>query len=343
MINKINNKVYVIAEAGINHNGKIDIAIEMIIAAKKMGADCIKFQAFQIDKLTSNNAISADYQKKETGKNKQKDFLKKLQLTKEEFKILYEKCKKIKIDFLCTAFDEDFLFYLTSLGMKEVKIPSGEITNFPYLKFIAKLSLPVIISTGMSNLYEVQSAIKFLLNKNSNLDITLMHCTSLYPAPHKTLNLLAINTLLEEFNMKLGYSDHSNGNTASIAAIGMGVRLIEKHFTINKNFSGPDQKASADIEEFSNLIKEIRILEDALGSGIKVPHKLELNTARVARRSWHTKRDIKINSKLTKNDLILLRPGNQILGNKNIVGYKIKQSIKKGKIIKKEWLEGYEI
>ena len=339
----INNKVYVIAEAGINHNGEIDTAIEMVMAAKKMGADCIKFQAFQIDRLISDDAASADYQKRETGKNKQKGFLKKLQLTKEQFKILYEKCKKIKIDFLCTAFDVDFLSYLTSLGMKEVKIPSGEITNFPYLKFIAKLSLPVIISTGMSNLSEVQAAIKFLLNKNSKLDITLLHCTSLYPAPHKTLNLLAINTLLKEFKMKIGYSDHSNGNTASIAAIAMGARVIEKHFTINKNFSGPDQKASADIEEFSILIKEIRILEDALGNGIKIPHKLELNTARVARRSWHAKRDIKINSQLNENDLILLRPGNQILGNKNIAGYKIKKSIKKGKIIKKEWLEDYEI
>ena len=263
-MNQKNNKVYIIAEAGINHNGNIDNAIDMIIAAKNIGADCIKFQAFQIDKLVSDKAASATYQKKETGKNKQKEFLRDLVLTKEDFKLLYEKCKELKIDFLCTAFDEDLLLYLAKLGMKAVKIPSGEITNFPYLNFVAKLSLPVILSTGMSNLSEVKLAIKFLLNKNSKLDITILHCTSIYPAPHKTLNLLAIDTLLKEFNIKVGYSDHSKGNTSSIAAIGIGARLIEKHFTLNKDFSGPDQKASADVEEFSSLIKEIRILENAL-------------------------------------------------------------------------------
>jgi len=340
---KLINKVYVIAEAGINHNGDLFTALKMIKLAKKIGANCIKFQAFDVEKLVSKDAKSANYQKKLTGKNKQKDFLKHLQLKRNDFKALYNECEKLKIDFLCTAFDKDYLKYLVSLGMKRIKIPSGEITNFPYLEFAAKLSLPIILSTGMSNMREVKEALNYMMSINSEVDVTLLHCTSLYPAPYKTLNLLAIKSLSKIFKMKLGYSDHSLGNIASIASIAMGARLIEKHFTIDKNLPGPDQKASCDEKEFSNLIKEIRILETALGKGVKSPHNLERNTASIARRSWHAKRDIKTHSILTAKDLILLRPGNEILGNKNIVGYKTKKYIKKGEIIKKQWIKDYNV
>ena len=339
----IYNKVYVIAEAGINHNGDLTTALEMVKYAKNIGADCIKFQAFELDKLVSKEAKSAEYQKKETGEKKQQDVLKELQLTRSELKILFNECKKFRIDFLCTAFDEELLIYLASLGMNKIKVPSGEITNFPFLECVAKLSIPTILSTGMSSMIEVESAVNYMKSINTKIDLTILHCTSLYPAPISTLNLLAIKSLSQKFNTQVGYSDHSLLNAASLGAIGLGARMIEKHFTLNKNFKGPDQKASLDINEFSLFIKEIRNLEEALGFQEKYPHKLELETAKVARRSWHARRNIKSNSILTENDLILLRPGTEVSGVKNIVGYRINKAIKKGGIIKKKWLDDYEI
>jgi N,N'-diacetyllegionaminate synthase len=342
-MNNTNNKVYIIAEAGINHNGELKTALEMVKYAKNMGADCIKFQAFEIDKLLSKEANSAEYQKKETGKSKQKDVLKDLQLTRNELKDLFIECKKLRIDFLCTAFDEDLLKYLVSLGMTKIKIPSGEITNFPFLKCAAKLSVPIILSTGMSSMIEVESAVNFMKNFNKKLDLIILHCTSLYPAPINTLNLLAIKSLSQKFNTKIGYSDHSINNVASLGAIGLGARIIEKHFTLDKNFKGPDQKASLDISQFTLFINEIRNLEKALGFNEKLPHKLELKTSKVARRSWHARRNIKSNSKLNENDLILLRPGTEISGIKSIIGYRTNKFIKKGSIIKQKWLDDYEI
>ncbi|MBF87897.1 MAG: N-acetylneuraminate synthase [Pelagibacterales bacterium] len=332
------NNTFIIAEAGINHNGKLSIAKKMVKIAKCAGANCIKFQAFNINNLVSNKAKSARYQLKETNNNLQKNVLQNLTLSKQNLSQLYNECKKQKIEFLCTAFDKELLKYLVSLGMKKIKIPSGEITNFPYLIETAKYNIPIILSTGMSNMQEIKKAYECLKSVNKNVDISILHCTSLYPAPNSTLNLKAISSLSKKFKCTIGYSDHSKGNYASIAAVSLGAKIIEKHFTLNKNYSGPDQSASANPKELKDLIENIRNLEKALGDGIKIAHKLEKNTADVARRSWHANNNIAANSKIKLEDLILLRPGTGIESSKKLIGLKTKKNIKKGEIIKLSWL-----
>ena len=207
-----NNSIFVIAEAGINHNGDLNCAKKMIISAKKAGANCIKFQAFTLDRLLSKNAFSADYQRKNTGESSQWKILNKLALDKKHIIKLKEVCLKENIEFLCTAFDEKWLKILISIGIKRIKIPSGEITNYPFLKYAAKQNLPIILSTGMSNLKEVGAAINLIKKTNNKIKISILHCTSLYPAPMKTLNLLALETIKKKFNLEIGYSDHSLGN-----------------------------------------------------------------------------------------------------------------------------------
>jgi len=337
MQNKIFN-TFIIAEAGVNHNGKLSIAKSMIKTAKMAGADCIKFQAFEIKKLVSNSAKSANYQIKETNENLQKNVLKDLTLSKSDLASLYKECQKQNIEFLCTAFDIELLKYLISLGMKKIKIPSGEITNYPYLIEASKCNLPIILSTGMSNMKEVKEAFKIIKKHNKTVNISLLHCTSLYPAPNETLNLNAISTLLKSFQCDVGYSDHSLGNFASIAAVSLGANIIEKHFTLNKKFSGPDQSASANPKELTNLIKDIRNLETALGNGKKNPHSLEKNTADIARRSWHAKNKIRANTKIRLEDIILLRPSTGIQSKESIIGFKSNIEIKKGQKIEKKWL-----
>lgn len=339
-MNKIydKNKVYIIAEAGVNHNGNIDTAKKMIENASKAGADCIKFQAFTLNKLVSKNAFSAEYQKKNTGHTSQRDLLKSLYLSKKEFKILYKKCIEEKIEFLCTAFDEDWLIYLINLGMKKIKIPSGEITNFLYLQFVAKQNLPIILSTGMSNEKEITNALDVIKKINKTIKVSILHCTSLYPAPMQTLNLSALATIKKKFNLELGYSDHSIGESASIASIGIGARIIEKHFTLNKNFNGPDHKASISSVELKKFVKNIRDIEKALGNGVKQIDNLEYATLKAARRSWHASKNIKEGSKLNLRDIVLVRPGNGILGDTSIIGMKVLKNIKKGTMIESQWI-----
>lgn len=327
---KKKNKVFIIAEAGVNHNGKIELALEMIKSAKKAGADCIKFQAFSLEKLTSSNAKSADYQKNNTGVSRQKQILEKLILTRADFKILKHYCDKINIQFLCTAFDHQWLDFLLDIGMKKIKIPSGEITNFPFIKYIASKNLPIILSTGMSNNKEIKSALNIIKKNVNKKNITLLHCTSLYPAPKSSLNLLAINEMKKTFNLEIGYSDHSINNLASLAAISMGARIVEKHFTLNKNLKGPDHKASLSINELKKFIQDIRYLEEALGNGIKKPSTEEKKVAKVVRRSWHAKENINKNEKISKKNVILLRPAKGLSGTHNIYGKKVKKNILKG-------------
>ena len=333
------NNIYIIAEAGINHNGELDLAKEMILSASKAGANCIKFQAFTLTKLLTKNTFTADYQKANTGLNSQWEVLKNLSFNKKDLIILYKKCAEVNIDFLCTAFDEDWLEFLVSIGMKKIKVPSGEITNHPYLSFAAKFNLPIILSTGMSNDIEIKNAINVIRNINSNAKISILHCTSLYPAKMQTLNLLAIKSLKRKFKTEVGYSDHSLGETASLASIGLGARIIEKHFTLNKKLSGPDHKASLSSSELKSFIKNIRDIEKAMGNGIKTAHKLEFSTLLAARKSWHANKNIKKGIKLTYNDLILLRPGNGILGDINITGLEVLKDIKRGEILEKKWLK----
>ncbi len=334
-----NNSIYIIAEAGVNHNGDLECAIEMIKSAKKAGANCIKFQAFNLNNLLAKNALSADYQISNTGLNSQWDVLGKLCFDKKAINTLSDICVEEDIEFLCTAFDEKWLKFLISLGMKRIKIPSGEITNYPYLRYAAKQNIPIILSTGMSSLKEIRNALNVIKKINKNIDISILHCTSLYPAPMETLNLSALETIKNEFNLQIGYSDHSLGEAAALTAIGLGARIIEKHFTLNKKFSGPDHKASLTSEELSSFIHNIRNIEIALGSHLKKPNKKELSTLIAARRSWHSVKNIKKGAKLRIKDLVLLRPGNGILGDKDITGLKAIKNIKKGKMIEIEWLK----
>jgi N-acetylneuraminate synthase len=332
------NKVFFIAEAGVNHNGNINIALKMIDLAKKAGADCIKFQAFSIESLVSREAKSAEYQKINVGTDLQWKLLKKLQLSKTDFKRLAKECEKKKIEFLCTAFDEQWLEFLISIGMLRIKIPSGEINNFPLLKKAASYGVEIILSTGMSTLNEIKKSLNIIKSINSNIEVVLLHCTSLYPAPYDSLNLNAIKVMKSKFKNAIGYSDHSLGNLASISAIAMGAVIIEKHFTLNKKQKGPDHKASANYTDLKKLISDIRNLESALGSGEKIPDIRELSIAEIARKSWHAKKKIFKNNIIKKKDIHLIRPGTGIPGNLDIIGKKTKVDIASGSMIKKDWL-----
>ncbi len=332
------DKVFFIAEAGVNHNGNIELALKMIKLAKKAGADCIKFQAFSVNRLVSKKAKSAEYQKKALGTDLQWKVLENLQLKKSEYKRLIKECHKYKIEFLCTAFDETWLEYLVLNGMQRIKVPSGEINNVPLLKKAASYNLDIILSTGMSTLKEIKNALKEIKAINKNAVVSLLHCTSLYPAPYNSLNLNAIKNLKTKFNNIIGYSDHSLGNLASISAVSMGAKIIEKHFTVNKKLKGPDHQASANYNELKNLIRDIRNLEIALGSGNKIPDIRELKTAAVARKSWHSKKKISKNNTIKSSDVHLIRPGTGIPGDTDIIGKKTKVDISNECMIKKEWL-----
>ena len=330
---KKKDKVFIIAEAGVNHNGNLNIALEMVKKAKEANADCIKFQAFSLETLVSSEALSAEYQKKNTGSLKQHDVLKKLMLKKNDFLKIKKYCEKLNIEFLCTAFDNNWLNFLVSIKMKKIKVPSGEITNFNLLRHISSKNLPVILSTGMSNNKEITAALEVLRNGLNKTYISLLHCTSLYPAPIESLNLLAINTMKKKFGLEVGYSDHSSNDIASIAAVSMGARIIEKHFTLDKKLRGPDQKASLNIKQLNKFISNIRSLETALGNGNKVPSIKEKKVAKLVRRSWHASKEIKKDQKISIYNVILLRPENGILGTSNIIGKKARKKILKGAAI----------
>ena len=311
----------------------------MVKLAKKAGADCIKFQAFSLKNLVSKEAKSADYQKAAVGSKLQWKVLEKLQLQKNHYKKLIIECNNNNIEFLCTAFDEKWLEYLVSIGMKKIKIPSGEINNIPLLKNAASYNLNIILSTGMSTMKEVRRALKEIKSINDKIEVNLLHCTSLYPAPYNSLNLNAIKQLMNKKpDTSVGYSDHSLGNLASIAAVAMGAKIIEKHFTLDKKLEGPDHKASVNYNELKKLITDIRNLEQSLGTGEKVPDVRELKTASVARKSWHSKKKILKNHKIKSSDVHLIRPGTGIPGSINIIGKVSSVDINNGCLIEKEWL-----
>jgi len=342
--NKIIGKgkpIFIIAEAGVNHNNNLSLAFKMIDTAKKSGADAIKFQTFKVDKTQLKNSIKPNYQK--SIRKNYYDIIKSLETNFNDQKKIFEYCKKKKILFLSTPYDLDSADFLFELGVKAFKISASDFTNHFLVEHVAKKRLPIFISTGLSSWKDVDSTINLLKKHNMLHKTILMQTTSDYPSKYDEINLRVIPEFSKKYDVLTGFSDHTPNDLASLGAIALGSCTVEKHFTLDKNLPGPDQKASCDEKEFSNLIKEIRILETALGKGVKSPHNLERNTASIARRSWHAKRDIKTHSILTAKDLILLRPGNEILGNKNIVGYKTKKYIKKGEIIKKQWIKDYNV
>lgn len=338
-------KVLIIAEAGVNHNGNYENAKKLLLAGAEAGVDYVKFQTFKADKLVSKDAEKAEYQKANTGDGvtSQFEMLKKLEMPYEWHIDLIKYAKSLGVKFLSTGFDEESIDFLDKINIEFYKIPSGEITNKPFLEHVAKKKKPIIISTGMAKLDEVRSAIDVLkYNGISNENITILHCNTEYPTPMSDVNLRAILSLKNEFDVKVGYSDHTVGIEVPIAAVTLGACVIEKHFTLDKNMPGPDHKASLDPFELKQMVSSIRNIEKALsGSGIKEPSQSELKNIFIARKSLHTNRDISKGSTLQKEDLAILRPGDGIspMEIDLYVGRQVKFDLPKGyKISKNDFL-----
>lgn len=303
-----------IAEAGVNHNGSLETAKRLVEVAATAGADFVKFQTFYAEDIVTKSADKAEYQKIATGSDvSQYEMLKGLELTTEMHERLLEHCNNFSINFLSTGFDQSSVAYLVSLGQQVIKVPSGEITNFPYLRFVGSLGLPVILSTGMSNLEEVGDALNVLKNSGTDNDrVTVLHCTSEYPAPFENVNLNAMQTISKEFGVSVGYSDHTTGIEISIAAAALGATVIEKHFTLDRALPGPDHKASLEPDELVALIKSIRNIEKALGDGTKAPSNGENVNKLIARKSIVAKREIHGGDSFTEDNLTTKRPGTGI-------------------------------
>ena len=305
------SRVLIIAEAGVNHNGKLEIAKKLAQVAKECGADIVKFQTAKLESLVSKCAPMADYQKQNTGQEKsQKDMLEELLLSYDEFVELAKFCEEIGIKFLSTPFDIDSVKFLDS--MQDMwKIPSGEITNYPYLLEIARTGKKIYLSTGMSDIQEIGAAFELLQN-NGVKDITLLHCTTEYPAPMDEVNLNVLPVLREKFGCEVGYSDHTKGIEVVVAAVAMGATVVEKHFTLYKNMDGPDHKASLEPDELKHMVECIRNIEIAMGDGIKKPSKSELKNKDIARKSIVAKTNISKGEVFSENNLTTKRPGNGI-------------------------------
>ena len=305
-------KTLIIAEAGVNHNGSVILAHQMIDAAYSAGADIVKFQTGQPELIISKFAEKAAYQKRTTGTaESQLEMCKKLSLRHEAYQELKEHCANIGIQFLSTPFDINSIEFLEGLGCTMWKIPSGEITNLPYLIKIAETRKPIILSTGMSTLEEISSAIA-VLNEHGAGEITLLHCTTEYPAPIEDVNLLAMETMRQKFGLNVGYSDHTQGIEIPVAAVAMGACVIEKHFTLDRNMAGPDHKASLEPDELAAMVKAIRNVEKALGNGTKTPSPSEIKNIPIARKSIVAKKKILKGEFLTEENITTKRPGNGI-------------------------------
>lgn len=306
------SNVFIIAEAGVNHNGSLENAIKLIDAAVDAGADAVKFQTFKTENLVCINSSKAEYQLKTTNKNEtQYEMLKKLELDVQAHNELIKYSKYKGIKFLSTPFDLDSIDLIAELEIPILKVPSGEITNYPYLKRIGQYRREVILSTGMSSIDEIQEAIN-VLNTYGTLKISLLHCNTEYPTPMHDVNLNVIKTMKKIFELPIGYSDHTQGIEVPIAAVAMGAVIIEKHFTLDKSMEGPDHKASLEPTELRNMVSAIRNVEIALGSSEKVPTKSEIKNIQVARKSIVAKMEIKKGELFTEENLTTKRPGNGI-------------------------------
>ena len=309
------NKVFIIAEAGVNHNGSIELAKKLIDVASESGADAVKFQTFKATNLVSKNAQKAQYQKENMndGDDSQFNMLKKLELDLDTHKRLISYCNQKKIIFLSTPFDNDSIELLNDLGLEIFKIPSGEITNLPYLRHIGKLDKKVVLSTGMADIGEIEDALDVLLEAGTKKEnITVLHANTMYPTPMEDVNLRAMKTIGDTFDIDFGYSDHTLGIEVDIAAVALGACCIEKHFTLDKTMEGPDHKASLEPDELKAMVKAIRNIELALGSSIKKPSKSETPNKEVARKSIVAKVNIKKDDILSEKNITLKRPGNGI-------------------------------
>ncbi len=317
------NNVFIIAEAGVNHNGDVAIAKRMIDAAKDAGADAVKFQTYRAEKLVTDSARKAAYQIETTGSHEtQLAMLKRFELSADDFQELFQYCTKRKIEFISTPFDEESADMLETIGMKIFKIPSGEITNKPLIQHIAGKGKPIILSTGMSYLEEVEKAVEWINNvektTHSGISVSgypfkrspvLLHCVSTYPTEFGDVNLRAMKTMEDVFHLPVGFSDHTAGIEAAIASVALGASVIEKHFTLDRTMEGPDHRASLEVAELKAMIKAIRNIEIALGDGVKRPVSNELNVRQTARRSLVSAREIKRGSIVCTDDITIKRPG----------------------------------
>ncbi|MBD3796593.1 MAG: N-acetylneuraminate synthase [Campylobacterales bacterium] len=306
--------VFIIAEAGVNHNGSVELAKKLIDVASKAGADAVKFQTFKAEKLVSKNADKAAYQKETTdSQESQFDMIKKLELDLQTHQELLAYCKTKNIMFLSTPFDHESIELLDNLGLKIFKVPSGEITNLPYLRKIGELNKQVILSTGMADMGEIEDALNILIDAGtSKNNITILHANTMYPTPMEDVNLKAMLTIGNTFDIAYGYSDHTLGIEIDIAAVAMGASVIEKHFTLDKTMEGPDHKASLEPNELRAMVKGIRNIELALGDGVKKPSKSEMPNMEVARKSIVAAQDIQKGELFTEKNLTVKRPGNGI-------------------------------
>lgn len=304
--------VLIIAEAGVNHNGSLSLAKNLADKAKEAGADYVKYQTFNPSNMVSKYAAKAEYQKQTTdSKQSQLDMLEELMLSYDEFVELKEYCGQIGIGFLSTSFDLDSTEFLERLGCEIWKIPSGEVTNYPYLVDIARKHQPIILSTGMCDEEDIAAAIE-VLKSNGAGEISLLHCTTEYPTPFEDVNLKAMCTMRDIFGLEVGYSDHTRGIEVPIAAVAMGAKIIEKHFTLDKNMEGPDHKASLEPDELKQMVDSIRNIEKALGSGTKRPAESEKKNIAIARKSIVAKTQIKKGELLTTENITTKRPGDGI-------------------------------
>lgn len=308
------NKVFIIAEAGVNHNGNLDLAKKLIDVAAESGADAVKFQTFKAKNLVSKFADKAQYQKNATGNDgSQFEMLKDLELDSAKHDALFNYCANKNIMFLSTPFDLESIELLRKFNLEILKIPSGEISNFPYLLKIGALGKQVILSSGMSDLGEIEDALTVLIEAGTARErITVLHCNTEYPTPMQDVNLTAMLTIKDAFKVKVGYSDHTLGIEVPIAAVALGATVIEKHFTLSKSMNGPDHKASLEPDELKAMINAIRNIEAALGNGIKFPSPSEIKNKIAARKSIVAARCIKVNELLTVENLTVKRPGNGI-------------------------------
>ncbi len=341
-MSKRRKKVYIIGEAGVNHNGSLKLAKQLIDVAARCGCDAVKFQVFQADLLLSKKAHLAQYQKEGISSKikTQHDLIKGLELSFEDFEKLYKHCEKRGIEFLATPFDKTSVDWLMALKVSCFKISSGELTNLPFLDYVSRKKKPMILSTGMANMDEIKEAVDTI--KKNNSKIVLLHCITEYPAPMDQLNLRAIQTLQNHFGVEVGFSDHSLGIEASPAAVALGATIIEKHFTLDRGMAGPDHKASLEENQLKNMITNIRLVESALGDGVKKIAACEKKYVDLVRKSLVAVSTIDKGQVIKESDLAIKRPAGGI-GPKafnRVIGLKARKRIVSDSIIR--WSDVYE-
>ncbi len=331
----------IIAEAGVNHNGSLDMALRLVDAAAEAGADVVKFQTFKSEEVISPAAPKAEYQKQTTGSEEsQLEMVRKLELSADSFATLNDHCSKRGVVFMSTPFDFGSVDLLQRLDVPAFKIPSGEVTNLPFLSYIAKQGRPIILSTGMANLAEVEVAVQ-TLRRSGTTDLVLLHCVSNYPSQPASVNLRAMHTLAEHFGVPTGYSDHTEGTVIPLAAAALGACVIEKHFTLDRTLPGPDHRASLEPAELAAMVRGIRVVEAALGDGRKVPADEELNTAAVARRSLVAACDLAAGTVLSESTVVIRRPGTGLPPSAlpQVLGRRLREAVSAGALLSMEMMD----